>query len=44
MKLDSADTYLKEGMLLDVNLLDVERQRITDNLLRLDTTSSIKII
>lgn len=34
MELDSADTYLKEGMLLDVNLLDVERQRITDNLLR----------
>lgn len=34
MRQDSAKTYLKEGMLLDVNLLDLERQRITDNLLR----------
>lgn len=34
MRQDSAGTYLKTGMLLDVNLLDQERQRITDNLLR----------
>ena len=31
---DSADTYLSEGMALDVNLLDKERQRIADNLQR----------
>ena len=31
---DSAATYLSEGMFFDVNLLDGERQRITDNLLR----------
>lgn len=34
MRLDSADTYLTEGMYFDVNRLDAERQRITDNLLR----------
>lgn len=34
MRLDSAGTYLSEGMFFDVNLLDAERQRITDNLLR----------
>lgn len=33
MQEDSAATYLSEGMYLDVNLLDLERQRITDNLL-----------
>lgn len=31
---DSAHTYLREGMYFDVNRLDAERQRITDNLLR----------
>ncbi len=31
---DSAATNLSEGMYLDVNLLDAERQRITSNLLR----------
>ena len=31
---DSANTLLKEGMLFDVNVLDAERQRITDDLLR----------
>ena len=31
---DSAGTYLTEGMYFDVNRLDAERQRITDNLLR----------
>lgn len=30
---DSASTRLKEGMLFDVNVLDAERQRITDKLL-----------
>lgn len=34
MQQDSADTYLTEGMYFDVNRLDAERQRITDNLLR----------
>ena len=34
MQKDSASTLLKEGMLFDVNVLDDERQRITDNLLR----------
>lgn len=34
MRRDSAATYLSEGMYFDVNLLDAERQRITDNLLR----------
>ena len=34
MRQDSADTYLTEGMYFDVNRLDAERQRITDNLLR----------
>ena len=33
MARDSADTYLHEGMYFDVNRLDAERQRITDNLL-----------
>lgn len=33
MRLDSASTRLSEGMFFDVNLLDAERQRITDNLL-----------
>lgn len=33
MQLDSADTYLSEGMRFDVNQLDAERQRITNNLL-----------
>ena len=31
---DSANTYLKEGMLFDINVLDSERQRVTDNLQR----------
>lgn len=31
---DSAATLLHEGMYLDVNVLDAERQRITNNLLR----------
>ncbi|NDV59744.1 BamA/TamA family outer membrane protein [Bacteroides sp. 519] len=30
---DSANTYLKKGMVLDVNVLDAERQRITKYLL-----------
>lgn len=34
MKKDSAETYLSEGMIFDVNKLDMERQRITDHLLR----------
>lgn len=34
MKKDSAGSYLSEGMVFDVNKLDLERQRITDNLLR----------
>ena len=34
MRKDSANTLLKEGMLFDVNVLDAERQRITDHLLR----------
>lgn len=34
MRQDSAGTYLTEGMYFDVNRLDAERQRITDNLLR----------
>ncbi|MDO4162864.1 MAG: BamA/TamA family outer membrane protein [Bacteroides sp.] len=34
MEEDSAGTYLKKGMYLDVNVLDLERQRITDNLRR----------
>ena len=34
MRQDSADTYLTEGMYFDVNRLNAERQRITDNLLR----------
>lgn len=33
MQKDSANSLLKEGMLLDVNVLDAERQRITDYLL-----------
>lgn len=33
-KKDSANTLLKERMLFDVNVLDAERQRITDNLLQ----------
>lgn len=33
MRRDSAATYLSEGMYFDVNKLDAERQRITDNLL-----------
>lgn len=33
MQLDSAGTYLSEGMRFDVNQLDAERQRITNNLL-----------
>lgn len=33
MQADTAGTYLSEGMCFDVNLLDMERQRITDNLL-----------
>lgn len=33
MQKDSANSLLKEGMLLDVNVLDTERQRITDYLL-----------
>ncbi len=32
MRLDSAATYLYEGMPFNANLLDAERQRITDNL------------
>lgn len=43
MRKDSANTLLKEGMLFDVNILDAERQRITDNLLRTDITSSTRI-
>ena len=31
---DSVGSYLSEGMVFDVNKLDLERQRITDNLLR----------
>lgn len=34
MQQDSASTLLKQNMLFDVNKLDAERQRITDNLLR----------
>ncbi len=34
MRQDSVHTLLKEGMVFDVNILDSERQRITDNLLR----------
>lgn len=34
LKSDSAKSLLKEGMIFDVNVLDVERQRITDELLR----------
>lgn len=34
MKKDSAETHLSEGMIFDVNKLDMERQRITDHLLR----------
>lgn len=34
MQRDSASTLLHEGMYLDVNVLDAERQRITGNLLR----------
>lgn len=34
MRQDSAGTHLAEGMYFDVNRLDAERQRITDNLLR----------
>lgn len=33
MQKDSASSLLKQGMLLDVNILDAERQRITDYLL-----------
>ena len=33
MRLDSAGTRLSEGMRFDVNVLDAERQRITDHLL-----------
>ena len=31
---DSANTYLKEGMLFDINVLASERQRVNDNLQR----------
>ncbi|MCI1648343.1 MAG: BamA/TamA family outer membrane protein [Bacteroides sp.] len=34
MQLDSAETLLKSGMYFNVNVLDYERQRVTDNLLR----------
>ena len=34
MRRGRQDTYLTEGMYFDVNRLDAERQRITDNLLR----------
>lgn len=34
MQNDSVNSLLKTGMLFDVNILDAERQRITDNLLR----------
>lgn len=34
LKQDSAKSLLKEGMIFDVNVLDAERQRITDKLLR----------
>lgn len=34
LKQDSAQSLLREGMIFDVNVLDAERQRITDKLLR----------
>lgn len=34
IKQDAAGSYLSEGMTFDVNRLDLERQRITDHLLR----------
>lgn len=34
LKQDSVKSLLKEGMIFDVNVLDAERQRITDKLLR----------
>lgn len=34
MQKDTADSYLHEGMDFNVNLLDDERQRVTDNLMR----------
>lgn len=34
MRLDSASTLLSEGMCFDANVLDAERQRITNNLLQ----------
>ncbi len=34
MRQDSAATYLSEGMAFNANLLDAERQRVTDNLRR----------
>ena len=34
LKLDSTQSLLREGMIFDVNVLDAERQRITDKLLR----------
>ena len=34
MQRDTIGTYLSENMMFDVNKLDMERQRITDNLLR----------
>ena len=34
LRQDSAENLLKEGMYFDVNILDADRQRITDRLLR----------
>lgn len=34
LKLDSAQSLLRKGMIFDVNVMDAERQRITDKLLR----------
>lgn len=34
LKRDSAQSLLREGIIFDVNILDAERQRITDRLLR----------
>lgn len=34
LKQDSVKSLLKEGMIFDVNVLDAERQRVTDKLLR----------
>ena len=41
---DSAVTLLSEGMYFDVNVLDAERQRITNKLLQMDITSSTRSI